>query len=131
MVVRDVYALIVLRGRGSRIVETILTFSERSITAADSRNGLTVKSFPYDAVKHAVFSRSRMPRGAGGVEVEVPGGIPEGNVFARGPRTWMTIETTDDRLVLRLEPPAVRPILDLLQQRTKAPIERYENPEQP
>jgi hypothetical protein len=131
MIVRDAQVILVLEGRGSRMIETIVTFSERSITATDNTNGLTVKSFPYDAVKHATFSRSRNPRGAGGAEIEVPGGIPQGNVFSRGPRLWVTIETAGDRLVLRLDPPAVRPLLDLLQQRTKAPLERYEDPEKP
>lgn len=113
------------------MIETILTFSERSITATNNSNGATVKSFPYDAVKHATFSRSRNPRGAGGADVQVPGGIPQGNVFGRGPRLWITIETADDRLVLRLDPPALRPLLDLLARRTKVPIERYEDPEKP
>jgi len=55
--------------------------------------------------------------------------LPEGNIFARGPRLWMTIETADDRLVLRLEPAQMRPLAELVAQRTKAPIERYMEPE--
>ena len=51
--------------------------------------------------------------------METPGGIPEGNIFARGPRLWVTIETADDRLVLRLDPEQLRPVLDLVGQRTK------------
>ena len=128
-VVRDLHAVAVINGRASRVVESIVAFSEKSITASDSRSGLTVKTFPYGAVTHATISRSRKPRGAGGATVEMPGGIPEGNIFARGPRLWATIETVDDRLVLRVEPAQLRPILELLQQRTKASIERYMEPE--
>jgi hypothetical protein len=80
-------------------------------------------------VTNATLSRSRRPRGKGGATLEVPGGIPEGNIFARGPRLWVTIETADDRLVLRIEPQQVRPIFDLLGERTRASIERYMEPE--
>ena len=131
MVVRDLHAVAVVNGRTSRIVEVIIAFSEKSITATDTRNGLTVKTFPYAAVTHATVSRSRKPRGTGGKEVDSPGGIPEGNVFARGPRLWVTIETADDRLVLRLDPEQMRPVLDLIGQRTKAQMERYMDPEKP
>ena len=128
MVVRDLHAVTVINGRASRIVEAIVAFSERSLTASDSRNGFTVKSFPYSAVTHATLSRSRKPRTTGGATLEIPG-LPEGNIFARGPRLWMTIETAGDRLVLRLEPAQVRPLANLIGQRTNAPIERYMEPE--
>jgi hypothetical protein len=127
--VRDVYALAAISGRGNRIVEAMVAFSEKSITASDSRSGFTVKTFPYSAVTHTTLSRSRKPRGAGGVEVAVPGGIPDGNVFTRGPRLWVTIETADDRLVLRVDPEKMRPVLDLIVSRTKIPIERFMDPE--
>ena len=131
VVVRDTHAVVLINGRGSRLVEAIVAFSEKSISASDSRNGFTIKTFPYSAVTHATLSRSRTPRGAGGVAVDLPGGIPEGNIFARGPRLWVTIETADDRLVLRIEPPQIRPILDLVAQRAKVQVERYMEPEQP
>ena len=127
-VVRDVRAVISSDGRDSKLVDAILTFSERSITAADERNGTTLKTFPYDAVKRAVYSRARNPRGPGGADLQVPGGVPQGNIFSRGPRLWVLLETADDRLLLRLDPQAVRPLLELLQQRTKAPLERFEDP---
>ena len=129
MVVRDVQALAGLPGRGNRIVDAIVAFSEQSITASDSRNGSTVKTFLYSAVTHTTLSRSRKPRGAGGGDVVVPGGIPDGNIFARGPRLWVTIETADDRLVLRVDPEKMRPILELITSRTKIPIERYMDPQ--
>jgi eukaryotic-like serine/threonine-protein kinase len=127
IVIRDVRA-IVLKGSNTRSVDALLAFSERSITASDARDGLSLKSFPYDAVQHATFTRGRLPKGNGGAEVQMPGGIPQGNVFSRGPRLWVTLETADDRLVLRLDPPTVSPVLDLLGQRTKAPIERFDEP---
>ena len=108
-----------------------MAFSEKSITASDSRSGLTVKTFPDSAVTHTTLSRGRKPRGAGGGDVVVPGGIPEGNIFARGPRLWVTIETADDRLVLRVDPEKVRSVLDLVGSRTRIPIERFMDPEQP
>src|SRR5205814_3375860 len=121
-------AVVTLAGRGSRVVAAIVAFSEKSLTATDLRNGFTVKTFPYSAVTHATLSRSRRPRATGGATLEIPG-LSEGNIFARGPRLWVTIETADDKLVLRLEPPQMRPLADLIGQRTKAPIERYMEPE--
>jgi serine/threonine-protein kinase len=129
VVVPDLRAIAVLNGRASRIIETLVTFSEKSITASDARNGLVVKMFPYSAVTHATVSRSRKPRSTGGTTFETPGGIPEGNIFSRGPRLWMTIETADDRLVLRLDQQQLKPVLDLVAERTLAPIERYMDPE--
>ena len=67
-------------------------------------------------------------RTAGGVTLEIPG-LPERNIFARGPILWMTVETADDHLVLRLEPQQMRPLVELLTQRSKAQIERYMEPE--
>jgi hypothetical protein len=129
VVVPDLRAVSVVNGRESRIIETLVTFSEKSITASDSKNGLVVKTFAYSAVTHTTVSRSRKPRGAGGAVVETPGGIPEGNIFSRGPRLWVTIETADDRLVLRLDQQQLKPVLDLVEARTQAPIERFMDPE--
>jgi len=129
VVVPDLRAISVLNARESRIIETLVTFSEKSITASDAKNGLVVKTFAYAAVTHTTVSRSRKPRGAGGATVETPGGIPEGNIFSRGPRLWVTIETADDRLVLRLDQQQLKPVLDLVEARTQAPIERYMDPE--
>ena len=41
----------------------------------------------------------------------------------------MTLETADDRLVLRLDQDQLRPVTDLVGQRTKVQIERYMDPE--
>jgi hypothetical protein len=129
IVVRDLRAVAVFNGRSSKVVDAIVAFSEQSITASDSHNGTTVKTFAYSAVTHATVSRSRKPRGAGGAFVETPGGIPDGNIFSRGARLWVTLETADDRLVLRLDPEQLRPVTDLVGQRTKVQIERYMDPE--
>ena len=130
MIIRDLHVVAVINGSASRIVEALVAFSEKSITATDQRNGFTLKTFPYGAVTHTTLSRSHKPRRAGGAIFEVPGGIPEGNIFARGPRLWVTIETADDRLVLRIDSQQLRPLLDVLASRTRAPIERYLEPEQ-
>ena len=129
IVIRDLHAIAVLNGRPSRIVEAIVTFSEKAIAATDSRNGFTVKTFPYSAVTHATLSRSRKPQGTGGATLEMLGAIPEGNIVARAPRLWATIETADDRLVLRLEQTRVRPLLEIVARRAKVQIERYMEPE--
>jgi hypothetical protein len=129
IVVRDLRAVAVINGRSSKVVDAIVAFSEQSITASDSHNGTTVKTFAYSAVTHATVSRSRKPRGAGGAFVETPGGIPDGNIFSRGARLWVTLETADDRLVLRLDQDQLRPVTDLVGQRTKVQIERYMDPE--
>ena len=129
IVVRDLRAVAVINGRSSKVVDAIVAFSEQSITASDSHNGTTVKTFAYSAVTHATVSRSRKPRGAGGAFVETPGGIPDGNIFSRGARLWVTLETADDRLVLRLDTEQLRPVTDLVGQRTKVQIERYMDPD--
>jgi hypothetical protein len=130
IVVRDVNALVVLP-QGNRFAEAIVAFSEKSITASDAHSGVTLKTFPYGAVLHTTVSRGRKPRGAGGAEVQLTGGIPEGNIFARGARLWLTVETRDDRLVMRLDPPQLQPILDLMGKRTRPPIERFLDPDKP
>jgi hypothetical protein len=57
--------------------------------------------------------------------------IVEGNIFARGRALWVTLETADERLVLRLDPAQLRPLLSLVEQRTKPRIERFMDPEKP
>ena len=111
------------------MVEAIVNFSEKSLTVTDSRDGATMKTFPYTAVTHATISRARNPRGSGGKELETPGGIPGGNIFARGPRLWMAIQTADDQPVLRFDQEQLRPMADLVAQRTRVLIERYMEPQ--
>ena len=122
--------MLALRG-GSRMVETTLTFDEKSMIVADVRSGFVVRSIPYDALQYVILSRSRLPRGTGGAELQMPGGFPAVVTQGQGPRTWLTLRTAADRLVLRIDPPVVRPVLDLVGQRTKAQIERYMEPEKP
>jgi serine/threonine protein kinase len=90
-----------------------------------------------DALSHAhragIVHRDLKPANlmltdGGGATLEIPR-PPEGNIFARGPRLWVTIETADDRLVLRIEPQKIRPLLDIVAQRTKASVERQMEPE--
>jgi hypothetical protein len=88
-----------------------------------------VKTLPYRAVTHATLSRGRTPRATGGVDVDVPGGVPGGNIFARGPRLWMTIQTADDQLILRLDQEQMRPVTELVARRTRVQIERYMQPQ--
>ena len=59
----------------------------------------------------------------------MPGGVPEGNVFARGPRLWVTLQTVDDQVALRVDPAQLRRILALIEQRTRPPLERFMDPE--
>ena len=80
---------------------------------------------------HATLSRGRTPRATGGVDLKVPGGIPGGNLFARGPRLWMTIQTADDQLIIRLDQEQMRPLAELVVQRTRVQLERYMEPEKP
>ena len=123
-VFQKVHALVVLRGV-SRVIETTLTFAEKAMSITDARSGFVVRSLQYDALQYAFFSRSHLPRDAGGVELQIPEGFPAAVARGEGPRLWLTLRTADERLVLRLDPPAVRPVLDLVAQRTKATIERY------
>ena len=129
VVVPDLHAVAVINGRDSRMVDTTVTFSEKSITVNDTRTGFTVKTFPYAAVTHATLSRGRTPRATGGADVDVPGGIPGGNIFARGPRLWMAIQTADDQLILSLDQEQMRPLAELVTQRMRVQIERYMQPQ--
>ena len=43
----------------------------------------------------------------------------------------LALETAHDRLVLRLDPAQLRPVLALVEQRTKPRIERFMEPEKP
>ncbi len=129
VVLRDLHTLALISGRGSRIVDTTFTFAEKSISVTDSRTGFTVKMFPYSSVTHATLSRGRTPRATGGADVDVPGGVPGGNIFARGPRLWMVIQTADDQLIVRLDQEQMRPVTELVAQRTRVQIERYMEPQ--
>jgi len=124
-----VHALVAMGG-GSRMVETTLTFEEKSMAFTDAR-GVRVRSISYDALQFAFFSRSHLPRGASGVELQIPGGMPAIIEQGQGPRLWLTLRAGDERVVLRIDPPTVRPILDLVEQRTKVKVERYTEPGQP
>jgi serine/threonine-protein kinase len=128
--IRDARALVILpNGRDSRLIESVVAFGEKAIEVTDVRTGFLYKSLTYDAVEHATLTRGRLPKVFGGADVQTPGGIPQGNVFTRGQRLWVTLETANDRLVLRLEPQSLRPFVDLVRQRTKAPVDEYSEPQ--
>ena len=123
-IVSPVETLVGLGGRG-RLLPSRLTFGEQQIDVANPNSGVTVRSIPYGSVQHVTASQSATPRGAGGVELPIP--VPaRGNVDGRGflPRLWLVIESGGPPLVLRLNPAQVLPVLGLVRDRIKVPIER-------
>lgn len=91
------------------------------------RNGAALRSVPYQNVSALTYVRSRRPRGQ-----NVPGAfaVPENfgaSGFLGGARHWLTVQTADEFLVLRLEDRNVIAIMRAVEARTGVKVVRLQD----
>ena len=101
-------------------IKVHLIVTEDSIQVRDSQFFRTLKEIPYSEIKAATYSFSKHRRWRAGVATAVAV-----NVFAtplffmKGKKHWMTFETEEDRLALRLDKRNFKDILSAVDRRLK------------
>jgi hypothetical protein len=101
MAFSDVKLLVVTGNRG-REQDVVLNLAEGRVAVVPEKQGTVVKALPYKAIRHVTYSRSDDPRwqpgpGAPPNKLDAPGG------FMGRARHWLTLQTDDDYMILRLE----------------------------
>lgn len=120
-----------------------LRLEERSLIVESKRSGDVLKTFDYQAIKSADYSYSKHPRWKAGAGTAAAGvaltystvflaaafpillAIPAGFALAKSKskRHWLTIKTSDDYVVLRLDKDFFRFVIPAIETRTGIKVE--------
>jgi hypothetical protein len=117
--------VVVVDGTKGKEVEAVLTLEPGTLVTRSRDKGKDVlRTLPYRGVVAITYVRGRRPKGqkvAG--TPEVPENYVGGGVFG-GARHWVTLQTSDDFLILRLEDRNVITAMAALEARTGVKIQR-------
>lgn len=114
----------ILAGEKSREKDALLRFEADRLSVVADADGEVVKAFAYKGVKSATYSQSKHPRWKEGGAVAIGANIlalPA--FFLKSTRHWLTIQTADDFVVLRLDKNDYRAIIPALEARTGIKVE--------
>jgi serine/threonine protein kinase len=119
----DVKTLI-FEGSKSREVDALLSLEPGKLIVRKKSDGTVLRTVPYTAIAVATYARARRPRGQ-----TVPGAsnVPDdvgGSGLFGGARHWLTLQTSNDYVIIRLEDRNVIPVLNGLETRTGSKILR-------
>lgn len=108
--------------------DVLLTFQGGRVTAeARGRDASQTRSMAYRAIKGATYSQSRHPRWKEGAGVAVLAGVFATPVFfMKSVRHWLTLQSADTFMVLRLDKDNVRVILPVLETRAGLQVDRVD-----
>lgn len=94
----------VSKGDDSKEVNSELTFQESKLTVKSDKSGKFIKEFVYTDIKSADYSYSKKPMWKTGVvSAFFLGPLAAPFFFIRKKSHWMTIRTSGDFVVLKLE----------------------------
>ncbi len=118
---------VIADGSKSREVESLLSLEPGILIARNRNDGSVVRSLNYRDILAATYNRARRPKGQA-----VPGAAPVPDNFAGGgvfgnARHWLTLQTGNDFLVLRLEDRNVVGALNGLEARTGLKVVRSQD----
>jgi len=108
-----------IEGEQTREVDGLLTFDADGLRVLVERNQAVFKMMPYRAITSGVYSRSKQPRWKAG-----PGSAGIVRVFAaplafvKSTRHWLTIQSRDDFVVLRLDKDNYQLVIPAFETRT-------------
>lgn len=122
---RDVRIVYESEGRPKE-ADVVLVFEGGRLTAQPKdKDAPRNKSFAYRSIVGATYSQSRHPRWKEGAGVAVLAGVFATPVFfMKSVRHWLTLQTADDFMVLRLDKDNVRVVLPVLETRAGLTVDR-------
>jgi len=113
-------------GDKSREVEAILELGADSLVVRNKEaGGGVVKTLHYRAITYATYSQSKHPRWKEGVGAAIAVGVFAAPVFfMKGTKHWLTVQSAEDFVVIRLDKNNYRLILPALETRSGKAVER-------
>jgi serine/threonine-protein kinase len=113
----DIKALI-FEGSKSREVDALLSLEARNLIVRSKSDGAVLRTVPYTAIAAATYARGRRPRGQTLTGASnVPDDVGGSGLFG-GARHWLTLQTSNDYVIIRLDDRNVVPVLNGLEART-------------
>jgi eukaryotic-like serine/threonine-protein kinase len=119
----DIKAL-VFDGSKSREVDALLSLEPGNLIVRGKSDGAVLRTVPYTAIAAATYARGRRPRGqtlAGASNL--PDAVGGSGLFG-GARHWLTLQTSNDYVIIRLDDRNVIRVLNGLEARTGSKIMR-------
>jgi serine/threonine-protein kinase len=119
----DIKAM-VFEGSKSREVDALLSLEPGSLIVRSKSDGAVLRTVPYREIAAATYARARKPRGQ-----TLPGAsnIPDdvgGSGIFGGARHWLTLQTANDYVIIRLDDRNVIAVLNGLEARTGNKVAR-------
>ena len=117
----------VFEGSKSREVDALLSLEPGNLIVRSKSNGAVIRTVPYSAIAAATYVRARKPRGQ-----TIPGAsnVPDdvgGSGIFGGARHWLTLQTSDDYVIIRLDDRNVNGVLNGLEARTGNKVTRTQS----
>jgi hypothetical protein len=113
----DIKALI-FEGSKSREVDALLSLEAADLIVRSKSDGSVLRTVPYTGIAAATYAHARRPRGqAIAGASNVPDNVGGSGLFG-GARHWLTLQTSNDYVIIRLEDRNVIPVLNGLEART-------------
>jgi hypothetical protein len=111
--------VLVADGAKSKEQDVSLNLESGGVVIRDAKDDQIVKALPYQSILSATYSESKRPqwKAAAGVA-----GVPSafggsGSLLGRA-RHWLTLQSKDDFLILRLDKDSVAKVLPAIESRT-------------
>ena len=114
----------VFEGSKSREVDALLSLEPGNLIVRSKSNGAVIRTVPYSAIAAATYVRARKARGQAipGAS-NVPDDVGGSGIFG-GARHWLTLQTSDDYVIIRLDDRNVNGVLNGLEARTGNKVTR-------
>jgi len=115
---------LIFEGSKSREVDALLSLEPGNLIVRSKSDGAVLRTVPYTAIAAATYARGRRPRGQMLTGASnVPDDVGGSGLFG-GARHWLTLQTSNDYVIIRLDDRNVVPVLNGLEARTGSKVVR-------
>ena len=112
-------------GDKTREMDALLSLESDHFVVRNRDNGVVLRSVPYRSLAAATYSRSRRPRWKeDGSAAAIPKSFGGSGFFLKTSKHWLSLQTTSDFLVLRLDDKNVGDVITSLEARTGSKVDR-------
>ena len=115
---------LIFEGSKSREVDALLSLEPGNLIVRSKSDGAVLRTVPYTAISAATYARGRRPRGQTLTGASnVPDDVGGSGLFG-GARHWLTLQTSNDYVIIRLDDRNVVPVLNGLEARIGSKVVR-------
>lgn len=117
-------AMLVTDGTKAREQDVVLRFEAARLVVRDKNTGALLRALPYPSIGSATYSQSKQPRWkTAGAAVVLTGVLAAPLFFLKGTKHWLTLESSEPVLVLRLDKNNYQFVLPELRRRSGITVE--------